>query len=74
MYPIIYWCHYYDEYDKEMKAVSGCTFADNFTEAVRKIEAYYGDTLNDIQIEMMYESTVIEFKTYEEAKHIVTDV
>lgn len=74
MYPAVYWCTFYDEVDKKMVSISGCTFGDNFTDVMQKIESYYGDTLNDVKIELMYPSSVIEFKTYEEAKKIVSDV
>ena len=74
MYPAIYWCKIYDDIEMKMISISGCTLAENFTDAMRHIEAYYGDELCDVTIELMEESSVIEFKTYEEAKKIVTDV
>ena len=74
MYPVIYWCKIYDEYEMKTVNISGCTFAENYTEAMSNIEAYYGDMLCDIKMEMIEESSVLEFKTYEEAKKIVSDV
>lgn len=74
MYPVIYWCKIYDECEMKTVNISGCTFAENYTEAMSNIEAYYGDMLCDIKMEMIEESSVLEFKTYEEAKKIVSDV
>lgn len=74
MYPVIYWCKIYDECEMKTVDISGCTFAENYTEAMSNIESYYGDMLCDIKMEMIEESSVVEFKTYEEAKKIVSDV
>lgn len=74
MYPVVYWCEIYDSYEQKVIQVSGCTFAANYTEAMKHIEAYYGDMLCEVKIQLVEESSVLEFKTYEEAKKIVTDV
>lgn len=74
MYPVVYWCEIYDSYEQKTLQVSGCTFAENYTEAMEHIEAYYGDMLCEVKIQLIEESSILEFKTYEEAKKIVTDV
>lgn len=74
MYPVIYWCKIYDDVHMKMLSVSGCTLAKSFTDAMYNIEAYYGEELCEIQMEMLEANSVIEFKTYEEAKKIVSDV
>lgn len=78
MYPVVYWCEifngYANEYEGKVEHVSGCTFAKNYADAMKNIEAYYGDSIINVKMEMIEENTVLEFKTYEEAKHIVTDM
>lgn len=71
MYPVIYWCDVYDD-DYQTRQISGVTFADNYAEAAKKIESYYGDDLINLKMETLYESSVMEFHTYEEAKKIVS--
>lgn len=62
MYPALYTVEFWDDITHEMKTVKGITFADNFTEAVERIEDYYGLTLNSVTIELQEEKTVWEFK------------
>lgn len=71
MYPFIYWAQIYETADDEVRKVSGCTFADNFSEAMANIEVYYGDELVSIHIESLEAGNVIEFSNAKEGKAIV---
>lgn len=71
IYPFIYWINVYNEIDECLEKVSGCTFAENFSNAMKNIENYYGDTINDIKLECLEEGKIIEFSTYEEGEKIV---
>ena len=61
MYPAKYKAEFYDSINGIMKNVEGVTMAENFTDAMEKIESYYGDELNEVTIILLEEANVYEF-------------
>lgn len=73
MYPYIFWGSVYDEIDNNEREFSGCTFADNYAEAMSNIEDYYGEDLISIRLTPLEKSSVLEFITKKEGKDIVNN-
>lgn len=44
-----YTVEYLDEYENETKTVSGLTVGETITDAIRNLDAYYGDALLNIK-------------------------
>ena len=61
MYPVEYEVKVYNEINGEIEEEKGITFAEDFTEACKKIEKYYGNELIDIFLYMLEESDVYVF-------------
>ena len=63
MYPFEYEVQVYDEFSEKVnkyETIHGITFADTYTEAMKNIESYYGDTIIDIKLYMNEEQSVYE--------------
>ena len=61
MYPFLYKVNYWDELKDNYPKVCGVTFAENYTEAMKNIESYYGDTITEIEsLICLEESTILE--------------
>lgn len=71
VYPFIYWGEYFNTLEEEKVEMSGCTFAENYTEAMSNIEEYYGDELISIHLEPLEESSILEFSDIFEAQKIL---
>lgn len=63
IYPFLYWGEYFNTLEEKTKTMSGCTFAENYTEAMGNIEEYYGDELITIHLKPLEESPVLEFSS-----------
>lgn len=61
MYPAKYKAEFYNSINGIMEKVEGVTMAENFTDAMEKIESYYGDELNEVTIILLEEANVYEF-------------
>ena len=60
MFPVEYEAEVFNSLDGKMENIHGITFADSFTEAMDKIEDYYGEELNKVTIVLLEEATVYE--------------
>ena len=61
MYPFLYKVNYWDELKDNYPKVCGVTFAENYAEAMKNIESYYGDTITEIEsLICLEESTILE--------------
>lgn len=60
MYPIEYKAEVY--YDGKSEIVHGITFAESFTEGMKKVEDYYGDELNTITLYILEEDSCYEIE------------
>ena len=61
MYPAKYKAEVYDSINGTMENVEGVTMAENFTDAMEKIESYYGNDLNEVTIILLEAANVYEF-------------
>lgn len=61
MYPAEYEVEFYNEIEGEMEYIKGVTMAESFSDAMQKIENYYGDELNKVTITLLEEAEVYEF-------------
>jgi hypothetical protein len=59
--PYVYKVTVFNEISERTEKVAGVTFASKFSEAVHKLENYYGNTLIDIHIDELEEAEVLEF-------------
>ena len=62
IYPVEYIANVYDEVEIKNDIVHGVTFAENYAEAMKNIETYYGDNIIDVKLFMLEESSVYEFE------------
>lgn len=62
MFPVEYEVEVYNDMNGNMETLHGITFADSYTEAMDKIENFYGDDINMITITLLEENTVYEFE------------
>lgn len=62
MYPAEYEVEFYNEIEGEMEYIKGVTMAESFSDAMQKIENYYGDELNKVTITLLEQAEVYEFK------------
>lgn len=60
MYPAEYEVEFYNEIEGEMEYIKGVTMAESFSDAMQKIENYYGDELNKVTITLLEEAEVYE--------------
>ena len=60
VYPAKYKVHYWNEFKGQEYIATGITFGENFSDAVKMIEKYYGDSLMSISIELDEEQSVFE--------------
>ena len=61
MYPFLYKVNYWDELKDNYPKVCGVTFAENYAEAMKNIESYYGDTITEIEsLICLEESRILE--------------
>ncbi len=61
-YPAEYEVEFYNEIEGKMEYIKGVTMAESFTDAMQKIENYYGDELNKVTITLLEEAEVYEFR------------
>lgn len=61
-YPATYTVHVVDPLTYKLKEIKGITFGDDFTEVMKNIEAYYGEELDDVFIELQEEAPVWELE------------
>lgn len=66
MFPAKYSALIWNEFDEVTERVTGITFGKNYAEAMENIEAYYGDELIRVTIELEEEATVYESSVEEE--------
>lgn len=60
-YPFLYKVNYFDEFNTTYPKVCGITFAEDYTQAMKNIESWYGDTI--VEIESLFcleDSTILE--------------
>lgn len=70
MYPIEYKVTVWIEEEEKNKIYYGITFGENYTEAMAKIEDYYGKEIIDVKLFMNEEGEVFEFENLiDEAWH-----
>lgn len=62
MYPAKYKAEVYDSINGTMEDVEGVTIAESFTDAMRKIEDYYGNDLNEVTITLLEAAEIYEFE------------
>lgn len=62
MYPVEYIVTIWDDLTNKEEVVKGITFAKNYTEAMSKIEDYYGNEIIDIKMFMLEEGSVYELE------------
>ena len=62
IYPAEYEVEVWNSDEKKIETVHGVTFGDTFTEAMEKIEGYYGEDLCSVTIFLLEESEVYEFE------------
>lgn len=60
MFPAKYSALIWNEFNGVTERVTGITFGKNYAEAMENIEAYYGDELIEVTIELQEEATVYE--------------
>lgn len=68
MYPVKYKAKIYDETDTREDVVYGITFAENYSQAMENIECYYGDTIIEISLYMLEDTSVYEFNETDNIK------
>ena len=61
MYPVLYKVHYWDEDSQEEIFHFGVTLADSYSDAMEKVETYYGDNIISVSLFMEEECSVYEF-------------
>lgn len=61
MYIALYHVEFYDEINAIMDEECGLVYANNFTEAMRQIEDYYGKDLEAVKSIELYDSSVFTF-------------
>ena len=61
MYTVLYHVEFYDEINAVLSEECGLVYADNFTEAMRHIEDYYGKDLEAVKSIELYDSCVFTF-------------
>ena len=69
IYPVEYEAEIYNEIKEKVENVHGVTFANTFSEAMEKIEGYYGDELCSVMLFMLEENEIYEFEMTKEASH-----
>lgn len=58
-----YSCEYWDEMDKKLTIAVGVVYAEKYSEAIRKIEDYYGkENINSVTVTGLEPSEIYEFK------------
>lgn len=63
MYPVKYEVEITSEYnDWKIEKVKGVTFGENYADAAKNIESYYGNELISMKMEMLEEASVYEFR------------
>lgn len=60
MYPAEYKVEVYNSIKGELEYIEGVTIAESFSDAMQKIENYYGDELNKVTITLLEEAEVYE--------------
>lgn len=60
MFPAKYSALIWNECNETTEHVTGITFGENYADAMKNIEAYYGDELIEVTIELQEEATVYE--------------
>lgn len=61
MYTALYHVEFYDEINAIINEECGLIYADNFTEAMRRIEDYYGKDLEAVKGIELYDTSVFTF-------------
>lgn len=65
MFPAKYSALIWNEFDEVTERVTGITFGENYTDVMRNIEAYYGEDLIQVTLELEEEATVYEVSSTE---------
>lgn len=65
MFPAKYSALIWNEFNGVTERVTGITFGKNYADAMENIEAYYGDGLIRVTIELEEEATVYEINSEE---------
>ena len=65
MFPAKYSALIWNELDGVTEKVTGITFGENYTDVMKNIEAYYGDELIRVTLELEEEATVYEVSSTE---------
>lgn len=60
IYPFIYSCRIWNDIDEVEEMQQGCTFAESWAEAMKNVEAYYGDELINCELTMLEDASVLE--------------
>ena len=62
IFPALYTAEVYDSVHGRMEKIKGITFAEDFSEAMKNIEGYYGEELNSIFLELQEEQSIWELE------------
>lgn len=62
MYPVEYEVEVYNMVKEAMEIRHGVTMAENFADAMEKIEDYYGNDINKVTMILLEEATVYDFE------------
>lgn len=65
MFPAKYSALIWNDINKTSERVTGITFGENYTDAMKNIEAYYGEDLIKVTLELEEEATVYEVSSTE---------
>lgn len=61
MCPVLYKVHYWDEDSQKEIFYFGVTLANSYSDAMEKVETYYGDNIISVALFMNEECSVYEF-------------
>lgn len=61
MYTVLYHVEFYDEINAVIDKECGLVYADNFTDAMKQIENYYGKDLEAVKSLELYDASIFTF-------------
>lgn len=61
MYTVLYHVEFYDEINAVIDKECGLVYADNFTDAMKQIEDYYGKDLEAVKSLELYDASIFTF-------------
>lgn len=61
MYTVLYHVEFYDEINAVVDKECGLVYADNFTDAMKQIEDYYGKDLEAVKSLELYDASIFTF-------------